>query len=40
MYKRVGYKQCDECGNNSHFDTKGWGTDEYGDIMYLERSNY
>lgn len=32
MYKRVGYKQCDECGNNGHFDTEGWGTDEYGNF--------
>lgn len=26
---RCGYKQCDECGNNEHFDLEGWGKDEF-----------
>lgn len=26
------YRQCDECGNNSGFDTEGWGEDEFGEF--------
>lgn len=31
MIYRNGYKQCEECGNNT-FDLEGWGTDENGDF--------
>jgi uncharacterized Zn finger protein len=29
---RIGYKQCDECGNNEHFDIEGFGEDEGGNF--------